>query len=206
MHSRQIAIKHGALASTGIIQVAPGSTNTVPGWAQFSLDIRAAHDDTLLKMEEILKSNFGQLVQGASLDGSEGGRIQERPCTVEWRLDSTSSATKFDTGCIECVRQSAGDVLGQQSSLLVQNMTSGAGNIFLSFKGLRRMLKCSTGHDSVHTRKRCPTSMIFVPCLNGVSHNPREYCAPEDCANGAQVLLKTIIRYDQLRQQTAERR
>lgn len=128
-----MAIKHCALASTGIIQVAPGSTNTVPGWVQFSLDIRAAHDDTLIKMEGLLKSNFEQLVQNACLNGFEGGSIPGRPCTVEWTLDSTSSATKFDTRCIECVRQSAGDVLGHQSPLLVRDMTSGAGKILLRF-------------------------------------------------------------------------
>ena len=36
------------------------------------------------------------------------------------------------------------------------------------------------GHDSVFTSKRVPTSMIFVPCLDGISHNPAEYCSPED--------------------------
>ena len=41
--------------------------------------------------------------------------------------------------------------------------------------------------------------MIFVPCKDGVSHNPSEYCTPEDCANGAQVLLGSIVRYDKLR-------
>ena len=41
--------------------------------------------------------------------------------------------------------------------------------------------------------------MIFVPCRDGVSHNPAEYCEPEDCANGAQVLMSSVLRYDGLR-------
>lgn len=41
--------------------------------------------------------------------------------------------------------------------------------------------------------------MIFVPCRNGVSHNPEEHCTPEDCALGAQVLLGAVLRYDALR-------
>ncbi|RAL64019.1 hypothetical protein DID88_003207 [Monilinia fructigena] len=40
---------------------------------------------------------------------------------------------------------------------------------------------------------------IFVPCKDGVSHNPAEYCSPEDCGNGAQVLLGAILRYDRIR-------
>jgi len=42
-------------------------------------------------------------------------------------------------------------------------------------------------------------SRIFVPCRDGVSHNPAEYCSPEDCGNGAQVLLGAMLRYDRLR-------
>ena len=53
------------------------------------------------------------------------------------------------------------------------------------------------------TSKRVPTSMIFVPCWNGVSHNPTEFCAPEDCANGAQVLMGAVLRFDRLRARKA---
>jgi acetylornithine deacetylase/succinyl-diaminopimelate desuccinylase-like protein len=55
------------------------------------------------------------------------------------------------------------------------------------------------GHDSVHTSTRVPTAMIFVPCREGLTHNPAEYSSPEDCANGAQVLLGSVLRFDQLR-------
>jgi acetylornithine deacetylase/succinyl-diaminopimelate desuccinylase-like protein len=46
--------------------------------------------------------------------------------------------------------------------------------------------------------------MIFTPCRNGVSHNPEEYCTPEDCGNGAQVLMQAILRYDRLRAERAK--
>lgn len=70
------------------------------------------------------------------------------------------------------------------------------------FQGLFSLLVCQfacTGHDSVFTSQRCPTSMIFVPCRDGVSHNPTEYSAPADCANGAQVLMGAVLEYDRLR-------
>ena len=38
--------------------------------------------------------------------------------------------------------------------------------------------------------------MIFVPCKDGVSHNPREFCGKEDCANGAQVLIGSVLGFD----------
>lgn len=68
-----------------------------------------------------------------------------------------------------------------QGNKLVQRMISGA------------------GHDSVYVSKRSPTSMIFVPCRDGVSHHPAEYCSKEDCGNGADVLFGAMLRYDRLR-------
>lgn len=55
------------------------------------------------------------------------------------------------------------------------------------------------GHDSVFTSKRVPTSMIFVPCKDGLSHHPEEYCSADDCATGASVILQSVIRYDRKR-------
>lgn len=57
----------------------------------------------------------------------------------------------------------------------------------------------SVGHDSVHTSAHCPTAMIFVPCRDGVSHNPQEYCKREDCATGAQVLMGSVLGWDKRR-------
>ena len=59
--------------------------------------------------------------------------------------------------------------------------------------------------DSVFCSKVAPTSMIFVPCRDGVSHNPAEYCSPEDCTNGAQVLMGAVLRYDVLRAQRSSK-
>jgi N-carbamoyl-L-amino-acid hydrolase len=40
--------------------------------------------------------------------------------------------------------------------------------------------------------------MIFVPSRGGISHSPLEYTAPEQVANGAEVLYRTILRLDAL--------
>jgi len=41
-----------------------------------------------------------------------------------------------------------------------------------------------------------PTGMIFVPSRDGISHSPKEFTTPEDMANGATVLLKTVMSVD----------
>ncbi len=39
--------------------------------------------------------------------------------------------------------------------------------------------------------------MIFVPSAGGISHNESEYTSLEECGAGAQVLLETVLAYDQ---------
>ena len=47
-------------------------------------------------------------------------------------------------------------------------------------------------HDSLFMSRIAPTAMLFIPCKAGVSHRPDEYAAPEDMANGARVLARTL--------------
>jgi N-carbamoyl-L-amino-acid hydrolase len=41
-----------------------------------------------------------------------------------------------------------------------------------------------------------PVGMIFVPSVAGISHSPREFSRPADIANGANVLLHTLLKLD----------
>lgn len=52
------------------------------------------------------------------------------------------------------------------------------------------------GHDACYVNRVAPTTMIFVPCKNGISHNEAESTEPEECAAGAQVLLNAVLAYD----------
>ncbi len=64
--------------------------------------------------------------------------------------------------------------------------------------GLKTMwLPSGAGHDAQQLAKICPMGMSFVPSVGGISHSPKELTAWEDCANGANVLLKTVLDLDQ---------
>jgi N-carbamoyl-L-amino-acid hydrolase len=49
------------------------------------------------------------------------------------------------------------------------------------------------GHDAQMMARICPTSMIFVPSVGGISHNPAEHTEPDDLIAGANVLIATLI-------------
>ncbi len=59
-----------------------------------------------------------------------------------------------------------------------------------------KQMQSGAGHDAQEMAKISPVGMIFVPSVNGISHSPKEYTFPEDMANGANVLLRTLLAID----------
>ncbi|HXL66257.1 MAG TPA: M20 family metallo-hydrolase [Xanthobacteraceae bacterium] len=84
-----------------------------------------------------------------------------------------SPAVKFAPELIACVRAGT-EKAGFQS----RDMISGA------------------GHDAAYIARVAPTTMIFVPCAGGISHNEAESTSFDECAAGAQVLLNAVLEFD----------
>jgi N-carbamoyl-L-amino-acid hydrolase len=80
----------------------------------------------------------------------------------------------FDDGCIAAVRQAAQD----------------------GGYGWREMIS-GPGHDSFYTARHVPTSMIFIPCKDGLSHNEAEWAEPAHLEAGANVLLRAVLQMAQ---------
>ena len=80
---------------------------------------------------------------------------------------------KFTPALIDCVRAGA-----EQAGFTSRDMISGA------------------GHDACYVSRVAPTTMIFVPCRGGISHNEAEATSFEECAAGAQVLLNAVLEFD----------
>ncbi len=77
---------------------------------------------------------------------------------------------KFNTECIAAVTTGA-----NQLGYKYQEIVSGA------------------GHDACQVCEIVPTSMIFVPCEGGLSHNEEENATPEDLEAGCNVLLRAMV-------------
>jgi beta-ureidopropionase / N-carbamoyl-L-amino-acid hydrolase len=57
-------------------------------------------------------------------------------------------------------------------------------------------LPSRAGHDALEVGRITDMGMIFVPSQAGVSHSEKEYTSPEQCTQGANVLLQTFIKLD----------
>jgi N-carbamoyl-L-amino-acid hydrolase len=59
-----------------------------------------------------------------------------------------------------------------------------------------KRMPSGAGHDAQDLAKIAPIGMIFVPSVGGISHSPREFTSAQDMANGASVLLRTVLAVD----------
>ncbi|MBB3141633.1 Zn-dependent hydrolase [Halomonas organivorans] len=102
----------------------------------------------------------------------EGARriVEDQRLEMDFEQIWYSPPVPFDRDCVASVRQ-ATESLG----LSHREMVSGA------------------GHDACYISRVAPTSMIFVPCEDGISHNEAERAAPADLAAGCDVLFKAVL-------------
>jgi len=56
-----------------------------------------------------------------------------------------------------------------------------------------RRMPSGAGHDAQMMQRLCPTAMIFVPSVAGLSHNVKEHTEAADLLAGAQVLANLMV-------------
>lgn len=90
---------------------------------------------------------------------------------ITWQRSARTSMVAFDTGVQAIIAEQA-----RALGLSFDHMIAGA------------------GHDAQEWASICKTAMVFVPGENdGISHNPRELSTPQQCADGVNVLLHTLL-------------
>ena len=106
--------------------------------------------------------------EAKAIEKATGVNITFEPSNVNMHPAPTHMALR------SLIEQSANDL-----GLSYQHMPSGA------------------GHDAQDMAPITPTGMIFVPSRGGISHSPKEYTSPQDMANGANVLVRTLLKLDE---------
>jgi len=91
-------------------------------------------------------------------------------CQWAIEIDNDSPPVVFDERCVRAVADAAEDG-GHRHERII----SGA------------------GHDACWVAQRAPTSMIFIPCRDGLSHNEKESIESHQAVNGANVLLGATL-------------
>ena len=96
---------------------------------------------------------------------------QQEGVTIETRSLVRTEPVVFDSTVLQAIERVAAEL-----KVPIRRMTSGA------------------GHDAQMMARICPTAMIFVPSVEGISHNPREFTERRHLEIGAEALLHTMLR------------
>jgi beta-ureidopropionase / N-carbamoyl-L-amino-acid hydrolase len=107
---------------------------------------------------------------------------------VEAEKIATESRTKFDFKEINV------NIPAPTDARIRSLISDSARELGLTTKAM----PSGAGHDAQDLARLGPVGMIFVPSIGGISHSPREFSHPTDIANGANVLLHTLLKLDRL--------
>ena len=58
-------------------------------------------------------------------------------------------------------------------------------------------INSGAGHDAQYISYMIPTTMIFAPSDNGLSHCEQEHTSDEQCTKAASVMLNAVLKLDQ---------
>jgi allantoate deiminase len=103
--------------------------------------------------------------------------------------------TRFQTIADECGLELAGsEWMSESSSPMDGGLVAAIESICTEYGIASRRIMSGAGHDAQMFGRICPTVMIFVPSVKGISHSPLEYTKPADLAAGTLILTELLYR------------
>jgi N-carbamoyl-L-amino-acid hydrolase len=131
----------------------------------------------------------GKVTLGLELRDLSSEKIELLFTEIEKRAKTIETDTKTK---ISFIRQPSVSKPALTEKSLQQIINTSAKS--LGFK--TKFMQSGAGHDSQNISRIAPVAMIFVPSVGGISHSPKEFTKAQDMANGANVLLQTILAVD----------
>jgi beta-ureidopropionase / N-carbamoyl-L-amino-acid hydrolase len=122
--------------------------------------------------------------------------------SLEFRAPEQSRLDKLEQTLLELARREAGrfdlqihiEPKGKHLPTPMSPLMQEAFRRAAKKLGLKSMdMASGAGHDAQALAGLCPVGMIFVPSVGGASHSARELTHWQDCINGANTLLHTVL-------------
>ena len=131
----------------------------------------------------------GKVVMGLEIRDLSALKIEMLFKEIEKRAATIAAASKTK---INFTRQANESKPALTEKSLQQKIMASAKSLGFTYK----YMQSGAGHDSQEMAVITPVAMIFVPSIGGISHSPKEFTKATDMANGANVLLQTILAID----------
>ena len=131
----------------------------------------------------------GKVLLGLEIRDLSSAKIELLFRAIEKRAVAIALSSKTK---ISFVRQANASKPALTDKMLQQKINSSAKALGFTTK----LMQSGAGHDAQEIALIAPVAMIFVPSVGGISHSPKEFTKAVDMANGANVLLQTILKLD----------
>ncbi len=137
----------------------------------------------------------------------EPGAVNSIPNRAALEIDVRDTRLSTRDAAVEMIERSARDICARRGieveierlnmdppaicdAALVRTILAVCAELDLSAK---KMISRAY-HDSLFMARICPTTMIFIPSHDGVSHRPDEFSSPKQIAAGVEVLGQALAR------------
>jgi allantoate deiminase len=88
----------------------------------------------------------------------------------------------------------AGELISDQAPVVLAAWPRMIAHRECAERGLTyRVLASGAGHDAAIVARRAPATMFFIPCLEGLSHSPREQASVEDIAAASELISAVLV-------------
>lgn len=209
IENKDIGIVHAIAAPLRLsleIKGEAGHSGTTP--FKYRKDALAAAAEIALEVESAAREEEknGTLATVGVLDinpgamnivpGSAGMQIDIRSVSVESRekvfqkitdkIESVSAVREIEINTSLLTKEEPVDL----SDTLVEAVEDISVNNGYTFKHMNS----GAGHDAMNMAHICPTALIFVPSVKGISHNPKEFTHLNDIEKGIIVMKDLILK------------
>jgi N-carbamoyl-L-amino-acid hydrolase len=174
MVARQDALVAAAALTLAVREVATGEPGAQVG--------TVGHMDVVPNATNVIPGEVRMSVEFRDLSSSKLDRLGEK---IRARAASIASETRTEIKLHHGGRHDAAIAAVE----VQRHIEAAASKLRLD----SRHLPSGAGHDAQMMATIMPMGMIFVPSVGGISHSPRELTSWQDCANGANVLLETVL-------------
>jgi N-carbamoyl-L-amino-acid hydrolase len=173
--------RNALLAAARLVEAVQEEVTRVPGRQVGTV----GHLEVYPNVRNIVPGRVKCSIELRDLDPAKIGAIGEA-------ISARAQTIAADTGTRIAIAKVETDAPALASPAIQRRIEQAAADLNLS----TMHLPSGAGHDAAPLAALAPMGMIFVPSIGGVSHSPKELTNWEDCANGANVLLGTVLKLD----------
>ena len=166
-------------------------------------DALCGASEIILGIEKIAQGGFnGSAVATVGVIDAYPGSVNVVPGEVEFSIDIRDRSNKS----MEDLKLKIEDIINKvcnkrdlsfdiqfvsssDAVVLDKELNNRLSNIATKLCIKHKIISSGAGHDAMKFANLTTTGMIFIPCKDGISHNPKEYAKVEDAVYGAMIIL-----------------